>query len=358
MSNWIEVFRPAADPSAEEIRLGDWIGLSRYGDLEGEYHTARNRIGLHDRSYRGLLEVTGADRASWLHNLTTNQIGTLQPGEGNYTFATNLKGRILFDMNVSVRPEAIWLDLDIRWLHLAQRHFDKYTIVEDVVVRDRSDEFLRLALIGAQAPALLARLGASNAAVMPFLQISRLTVDGAEIACFRHDLCGLFAADLLVPKDFAKAVWNTLRACDGVTPVGYQAVDMLRMEAGIPWPVSEINDQVLPAETGQLRRAVSFTKGCYLGQEIVERMRSRESLARKLSLLRFDGQRVPQPGDQLFADHTHVGQVSSACRSLKFGAPIALAYLRAAHAAPGTSVKLESEAGDIQGTVVPLQPED
>ncbi|MCH8283231.1 MAG: SDR family oxidoreductase [Chloroflexi bacterium] len=95
MSSWIDLIRSEAGAEAKEIRIGDWVGYRSYTDVESEYNASRNGVGMHDSSYRGLLEVTGADRLTWLHNLTTNEITNLKPGEGNYTFATNLTAKFL-----------------------------------------------------------------------------------------------------------------------------------------------------------------------------------------------------------------------------------------------------------------------
>ena len=122
---------------------------------------------MHDRSYRGLLEIVGPDRADWLHNLTTNEIKTLQPGRGCYAFAVNVKGRILFDLNVLAKAQSIWLDIDRRWVATALAHFAKYTIVEDVAVTDRSHDFVRLALTGGGVSDVLTGLDAPQASAFP-----------------------------------------------------------------------------------------------------------------------------------------------------------------------------------------------
>ncbi len=351
MNTGSDMFRALAPPDAPLTRLGDWTGVARFQSLQREYHAAGSDVGLHDRSYRGLLEVTGRDRAAWLNNLTTNQLATLPPGEGNYNFAIDTKGRILFDMNVMILPESIRLDIDRRWIDTAIRHFQKYTILEDVEIRDRSAEFIRLALIGPHVPDLMTRLGTSVTTAMPLLHTQHLTIGGAEVTFFRQDLCGRFAIDLLVPEEAAKAVWGAIRAADGPQPVGYDVVNTLRIEAGVPWPISEIDDAHLPAETGQLRRAVSFDKGCYLGQEIVARMNSRQSVARQLVLLEFESDRVPQPGATLRGARQDVGRVTSACVSPRFNSPIALAYVRTDDSKIGTALRAEWSDGESPGRV-------
>jgi folate-binding protein YgfZ len=163
---------------------------------------------------------------------------------------------------------------------------------------------------------------------------------------------------LFVPQELAVDFWRTHVDSGKAVPVGDEAVQVRRIEAGIPWPGHEITDEYLPAETRQLDRAVNFQKGCYLGQEVVERMRSRHVVARQLVGLRMEGSTWPtsEPGAQatgpsipdlksqiLDPDGKPTGQVTSACHSPTLGCPIALAYVRTAHSTPGTQLTL---AGD------------
>ncbi len=353
MTDWVSIFRQAAASDAPMVSMPPWQGCARFDAFDSEYDACERGAGLADRTYRGLLEVTGKDRAGWLHNLTTNHIARLKTGEGTYAFALDSKGRILFDMNVLVLADRIWLDLDIRWLDRARAHFEKYKVIEDVTVSDRTSAFLRLSLMGSGAGGVLALFGPSNVAIAPHFQVCHLTIEGADVACFRHDLCGVPATDLLVPAESAEPTFGKLRACPEVTLVGYDAVNAHRIESAVPWPVSEINDSVLPGETGQTARAVSIDKGCYLGQEIVERMRTRGSLARHLVLIRCDGETVPEPGGKLRVDNEDVGHVTSACIAPKHRAPLALAYARPAESSAGARVRIEWADGATDGHFVP-----
>jgi folate-binding protein YgfZ len=334
-----------------EIVLGHWTGVTDHGDMVSEYTACTDGVGLHDRSYRSLLRITGRDRLDWLHNFTTNVIRTLDVGDGVYAFATDLKGRILFDMNVLTGDDAILLDIEGRQIADAHKHLSRYIITEDVHISDVSDETSRLSLIGPRAAELLVDLGLAGPPATPLLQLRSLTLLGREITCFKHDLLGKPAYDLLVPAAAEPEIRAHILGHGCVTPVGYTVADMLRIEAGIPWPVSEINADVLPAETGQSDRAVSNNKGCYLGQEIVERMRSRGSVARHLVQIRFDDGEHPQPGVDLHSDDRVVGRVTSVCHSFKNKSRLALAYVRADHADPNMILHVETSGGQVAGTV-------
>lgn len=360
--------------------------------LQSDYQTLLVGPALVDRSYRALLEIGGADRAVWLHNLTTNQVKNLGRGEGNYAFVLNNQGRILFDVNVLVRIDSIWLDLDRCFLETARNHFTKYCITEDVTVVDRSAEFTRFGLVGRQAPSLLTELGVSNAAAMA--QLNHVTIgwpianpsrergqpvnpnrdreesdqsrrrEPTVIPIIRHDFCGPFAVEWFVPADRASEFRSTLIDRYRAVPVGDDAVQVRRIEAGIPWPGREITDEYLPAETRQLERAVNYQKGCYLGQEVVERMRSRGVVARQLVGLRLDGPiALPLPlgegrGEgrpQVFdPDGKPTGLVTSACHSPALNAPIALAYVKTLSSAVGTNLNITWDGCTAKGVVVEL----
>lgn len=323
-----------------------------------EYELAVRGPAPAERGGRALLEVEGPDRASWLHNLTTNQVKTLGVGEGNYAFALNAQGRILFDLNLLVRANSIWVDLDRRFLETATKHFNKYTITENVTLIDRTGEFVRIGIIGRRSAELVATMGVGNAAAMASLAQSVFAWRGVEVGVIRHDFCGPMGFELFVPvaaiEGFEKAVVQG-EFGQPVQRVSTEVVETLRVEAGIPWPGSEITDEYLPAETRQLERGVSYQKGCYLGQEVVERMRSRNVVARQLVGLRSPIQETPTVGGVILTQTGDaVGQVTSAVLSPTLGCGIALGYVKTAHAASQTSVFVDGANGRTSAVIQAL----
>ncbi len=358
MTEWETFLHAQGAGGATPGAGGSGPRVAVFADLDREYRLLHDGPALVDRSERGLLEITGSDRAAWLHNLTTNEVKNLSAGEGTYAFAVNIQGRILFDLNILVGPESIRLDLDRRWLATARAHFDKYTIMEDVTVTDRSDEFVRLGLGGERAKALLVDFGATQPAAMPSFATARIHVAGSAVELARTDCCGLFFVELLVPTACAVEVWKHLADPSGAnpaTPVGNQAMDLRRIEAGLPAPGCEITDEYLPAETGQFARAVSFQKGCYLGQEVVERMRSRGAIARRLMGLRLAGDTLPPRGAAVAgSDGKVVGSITSACRSPAMNGLIALAYIKTGSANPNASLTVTWDGGSAEAVVTEL----
>jgi len=326
--------------------------------LESEYRALRTGPALVDRSDRALLEVEGADRAEWLHNLTSNQVKLLSPGEGNYAFVLNVQGRILFDINLFIRTDSIWIDLDRRFVETAKGHFSKYTITERVTLTDRTAGFTRLGLIGGRSGELLSALGAGNAPAMASLAQGAFPWRDTQIEVMRHDFCGPLGFELFVPSAFSGDFKTALLKGEfgqSVAPVSAETVEVLRVEAGIPWPGHEITDEYLPAETGQLERAVSYQKGCYLGQEVVERMRSRAVVARQLVGLRLEGASVPPvPSELLDENGKPIGRATSACRSLALLGVIALGYVRTASSTAGTALRIASDGGALKAVVADL----
>ncbi|MBI4579376.1 MAG: hypothetical protein HY718_06710, partial [Planctomycetes bacterium] len=207
-----------------------------FGDPRAEYDTAAGAAAICDRRDRGLIEIAGKDRAAWLHNLVTNAVKTLQPGEGNYAFAINAKGRILFDGNILVRPDVIWLDIDRRLVAKAMAHMERYHVVEDVTLTDRSSEFCRVGLLGPRAAEIAGALGATHAGRLPEVGTAQVVLEDRPRLAVRTDFAGVFGLELFVESADAAACWRRLLELGGpgLRPVGRSALEVLRIEAGIP----------------------------------------------------------------------------------------------------------------------------
>lgn len=319
--------------------------------LANQYAIARDAAGLLTRSNRAIIEVTGKDRAAWLHNLVTNTVKTLQPGDGNYAFAPNLKGRTIFDLNILVLDDRLWLDVDRRWLESARKHLSKYIITEDVALNDVTPRFDRFAITGPAAVEVVGRMGFGNLAPMPHLQHVPFLWEGHAGRMIRNDFTGLPTADLLVETAGASSL--LLALLDAGRPSGLARIDsdvaeILRIEAGIPASLTEIDDDVIPPETGQIERGISYNKGCYLGQEVIERMRSHGVIARKLVGIKLDHPAsVNCPAPIKVAD-AESGRLTSLAWSFALNAPLGLGYLKAVHAKPGQAVNVaDSSAAHV-----------
>ncbi len=291
---------------------------------------------------RGLIEVTGRDRQDWLHNMVTNAVRTLNPGDGNYAFATTAQGRTVFDLHVLVFDSALWLDVDERWIAPALAHLGKYLVTEDVELRDISAEWRRIGILGRKAPRLVESLGlGGNFASYADVQHAAVQIAGHDARLVRKNIGPILAGEVHVPTAAVEEVAGAVResaAAVGMVEIGRDLRDMIRIEAGQPASIADIDDDVIPPETLQVERGISHVKGCYIGQEVIERMRSRGVMARRLAGYRVAGDDVPPHDTPVVVSGKQVGRITSACRSVGLGGILGLGYVKTMLAQSGTGL--------------------
>lgn len=299
---------------------------ARFAAVDLECAAARESAAVIDRSHRGLLVARGDDRKSWLNNLVTNVVSTLGDNEGNYAFATDVKGRTQFDLNVLSLPHELWLDIDLMTVEAAKSHLERYLITEIVELHIASEDFARIGCAGPRADRAAKTLGVSN--FSPMAALSSVTIDESGARLVRHDFLGLPGFELIVPASQAADWWQRMVTDCGATPIGVYAAEALRIEAGIPAWGFDIDESVIPPETGQFERGINHNKGCYLGQEIIERMRSFGSLGKRLVRLTLDsGEGLTTP-IRIERNGSHVGRLTSLVRHPPGDSWIGLGYLR------------------------------
>ncbi len=304
-----------------------------FGDTRGEFQALLSGCGLYDLSGRAKIAVTGSDRVRWLNGMATNNVRDLVPGHGVYSFLLNAQGRIQADLYVFQRGESLLVDTERGQREKVMQLFDHYIIADDVEIVDVSDKLTALGLSGPESRNILERAGIT----VPDLASLELCSPKCNCACdclqctlVRGDDTAGTSYQLWLAPDTLKSTWDALVAA-GATPVGADALDRRRISFGIPKFGVDIRDRDLPQETGQTR-ALNFTKGCYLGQEIVERIRSRGAVHRQFSAFSVEGT-LPEPGAKILAgekEEKDVGEItSSAILPLSGGdRPVALGYLR------------------------------
>ena len=308
-----------------------------FGDLAAEYQALTTAAALVDLPPRTRVDLTGADRADFLHNLSTNDIRRLTPGTSCEAFLLNAAGKILAYVNVFCEPDRLVLDTVGCQADAIIDHLDRYLIREDVTLTDRSSDQVQLLLTGADR---LAELG------VPSLPDESLASQQAELASIPVTLRRVdFATerDLLidVSLDHAAQLWSALSAA-GFQPVGSQAYEIARVQRGTPLYAVDIDDTNLPQELDRDDRTISFTKGCYIGQETVARIDALGHVNQIFRGLCLDEGAAPRPGDHLQLDGKSAARVTSVVDSPRAGAPLALGYVRRAHAEPGTQLALDN----------------
>ncbi len=317
----------------------------RYRPLAEEMRTIREGCGLVDRSWIGRLEVTGADRLRLLNALVTCEMKSLAPGDGCYGFFTGPQGKILADFAAVAMADRLWLELPAGREEAIAGHVRKYVLADRVEVMPLAD-MLPITLVGARAAAVLG--DAAEAAGGPWAH-GRAGVLGSEVEVARRGLLGAPAFTLWVSASIAPDLVRGLLAGGDVQPVGFAVLEAARVEAGIPRFGADFGPESFPQESGLEEAAVSYTKGCYLGQEVVARIHYRGQVHRTLRALAFD--EMPPPGAMLSlpgeAGSQEVGTIGTAVESPAAG-PIGLALLKRQGTEPGAVLAV---AGGGRATV-------
>jgi len=288
-------------------------------------------------SSRGKIRVTGEDRARLLHAMSTNQVQHLKPGEGCYAFFLNAQGRILGDANLFCFEDHLLLDTEPEIRQKLSEHLDRYIIADDVTLEDQTGQTATIAVEGPEAPSVLRNLGA----ILPETAYSWSQWGDRIVA--RVDSTGAGGFFLFVPTSEKSRLLAELGLPEA-TPEDARAV---RIEHGRPRYGEEITERYLVQETGQMQ-AVSFTKGCYLGQEIVERVRSRAQIHRTLRPIEIESTEVPAAGTKLKVGDADAAEIASAVFSPRLGKVVALAYVRTPYIEPGMELLLGSALAHVE----------
>jgi aminomethyltransferase len=367
-----------------ETQFYDQIEIvSTFGSPQAEYAAIHKSCGMMDLPFRSVVELTGRDRHVFLNNLITQEVWSksekrgLTPGQTCYAFLLNLKGRVVLDLHVIELDDRTWLEVDTRLARMLAELLDKYVFSEQVRINLPEPGYHPIGLHGPGAQTILREEGV--------FETGRLI--GREVVVWRNDPCGVPGYHILMRSEDAPMIWNHLQTRYSVEiepgkrrlrPIGWAAFNTCRIEAGTPLfgidfelaepsvpgvrekPVSDDSTPkaqgVLPAETGLLDRAVSFTKGCYLGQEVVARMYARGQIARRLVGLKIENGMLPIAGEHVFDDQDNqIGAITSSTISpILSESAIALAILKKPHFETGRQVRVPAEGALRQARVVDL----
>ncbi len=315
-----------------------------------QYDALTTGVGISQLPRRTIIDVTGADRTQILQSFTTNDIKQLTPGRGCEAFVTNPQGKTLGHVLIFCDTDKYVLDSTADQAAPLIGHFERYVITEDVQFSDRTAEFSDLLVAGPKSETILN----SVAGVKPptgLLAHLPPTFEGRAVTIRRVDYAGPIAWFVQMPIGDAAAVIAVLSAA-GAVRCDAAAVEAARLEAGVPLFGIDITPENLPQEVARDDRAISFTKGCYLGQETVARIDAVGHVNRLLVGLKFSGEEPPSSGLELLAGDQQAGHVTSAAWSPHLSAPLALGYVRRVHSKPGT--QLSSAMGPAEVVQLPL----
>ena len=378
--------------------------VDHYGDALAEHAALREAVGVLDLSFRSRLCLTGADRQKFLNGQVTNNVKDLKVGEGCYAALVNAKGKLQSDLNIYVLENEILLDFEPGYSAAVAERLEKYVIADDVKVVDVAPDYCLLSVQGAKAMEVLTafeikvadrqptpdpRKGAwPPRGFTPSQEGNGRMVDGTQISSSRGGAfarlptkpmnlvsvknttlgelywvnlarLGTSGFDVFVPTASLGAVAEKLlhaaksvggRAC------GWQALETARIEAGIPRFGVDMDETNLAPEAAIEARAISYSKGCYIGQEVIARIRTYGQVAKSLHGLRFaDSTKVlPKLGDKLYLGEKEIGYITSATASPALKSNIGLAYVRREHKEIGTELVVRTVSADLPARIVPL----
>jgi folate-binding protein YgfZ len=329
---------------------------AHYGDSIGEYQAVRGGVGLLDLSFRGLLELQGGERLRWLNGQITNDVKGLLDGAGLLAAALTAKGHILSDLAVYGLGASVWIDLNRDRVETVRSAFDRHIIADDVIVGDASDRCARLMVVGPEAPDLLASAVGPEVADLKAWHHTEARIAGVAVRVIASRWLKVPGFEVVAPTDAADRIWGALFEMGrgaGLRPVGMAALDVLRVEAGWPWFGVDLDEQNLLMES-LTSEHVSFSKGCYVGQELVIRVEHQGHLNKRLGGLLISGKTLPSCGATIFLGDRKAGHVTSAVHSPTLERVIALAYLRRECWEPGTLVRISSGPGAVEAVVATL----
>ncbi len=294
------------------------------------YQALREGSAWLDLSARGRIRATGDDRVRLFHAMSTNHIQQLQPGQGCYVFFLNPQGRILADAQVLALPGALLLDTEPETRQSLYAHLNKYIIADDVTLEDTTEATVEIGIEGPSADEVAARIG------MPALAALCSHQSLGDRLVVRASATGQPGFSIVAPVAQKAELVHEIESA-GAVHASPEEARIVRLELGYPRYGEDITDRYLPHET-QMLRAVHFNKGCYIGQEIVERVRSRGGVHRFLVPLEIDGETPPEPGAAIAAGGKAIGELTSAAWSPARGRVVALGYVRLGELPPGSEL--------------------
>ena len=354
---------------AANCELAPYFGVTlpaQFSDPLSEHRTARQSVALIDTNFRSVFSLAGPDRVRYLNAVLTSNVRDLLPGQGTVGLLLNAQGHILAELETLACEDHI---LALGHMQVRQKTgeiLEKFIIMDDVALTDETAAYGTVAIEGPQALAVAQELASidlsalparGDLTALPALGHARASVASAagKISCrvIRSSLFGFPGVEFLVAREMLGSLWGALAAGvrkHGGAPIGYRALNALRLEAGVPWFGVDFDERQIPHEAALETTHISYVKGCYTGQEIVERVRSRGHVNRRRAGLQFGAAEPPAAGAALTASGAEAGQVTSAAFSPLLGKAIGMGYVRREYNKVGAAL----QCGEIAAEVIEL----
>lgn len=333
--------------------------VSDYGEAPGELRALRESVGVLDLGFRGRVCLTGADRVRFLHGQVTNDVKQLAVGGGCYAALTTAKGKMQSDLNIFCLQEELLLDFEPGLTAVVTQRLEKYIVADDVQVVDVTPHYGLLSVQGPKADASIRAVGLfPEIPVKPLASVKISDAAAGEVYLMNHARLGTRGFDLFVPLGALTVVAEKLIAGAeslGGRAAGWQASEIVRLEAGIPRFGADMDETNIASECGIEARAISYNKGCYIGQEVLNRIHSIGRVNRELRGLRLTAREgtLPERGDKLFQGGKEVGFLTSVGFSPVVGG-LALGYVHREANEIGTALTVQSGTQEFGATIVAL----
>ncbi len=338
---------------AANAHLAEYHGCllpKRFSDLATEYRAAKETAALFDTNWHAIFSLSGPDRVRYLNAVVSNDIKSVGESYGTRALLLNPQGHILAELEVYALEQKLLVRTHASVRERTFATLDKYIIMDDVTLEDLTDQLGSFAVEGPQAGTIVAQ--ASGLALEGFSEFANaeLPIDGVPSHLIRRSHFGGHGAEMIAPREHLGLLWQSMHArvhaAHGES-IGMTTLNTLRLEAGIPWFPDDFNDTVIPHEATLEATHVSFTKGCYTGQEIVERVRSRGQVNRRRVLLTFSDATAPAPGTKLRVAGAEVGYITSAAFSRASGKAIGMGYVRREHNSSGSILEFDGGTATV-----------
>lgn len=327
-----------------------------YSSITNEYEALHTGAALLDRSYVGRLSLTGEDALDLLNRLSTNELMALDVGQGIPTVLTSNKGRIIDLLFVHRLPDHLLVVTSPRNSQKVAGWIDFYTFVEDVTVKDVTDETTMLSVIGPRASSFLEAFTHKDIVSVGRYESVSASIASIDTTIVRTDFLQLPGYELVASADDGPRLWEAMLKAgkaNGAMPVGTAALEAARVEQGIPAYGKELSEDFNPLEANLLE-FISFTKGCYVGQEVVTRLNTYKKVQKHLVALQWNSDDNPAASAKVMLEGKPVGVITSPARPPGLKGGIGLGYVRKEQSRPGTELEIEGPDGEFAAVVAKL----
>lgn len=339
--------------NAEFLQGNEWEIPANYGSVEREVETVRNTGGFADLSSRGKLLLKGKEHLKLLQGMLSNDVMLLEVGQGTYATLLTVKGKVMSDMRVYRSEDTAIMDLEPGINKVIRDHLVKYKLSYRAEIEDISYDYSLFHICGPAAADLLEKLFNIETANINEPGFIKVESENYSFFLFKVNRTGETGFDIMVGNEYASELWNRIfeeGKNDGLVPFGMDALEILRVEAGIPLYGKDFDDSTIPIEAG-LWHALSFEKGCYIGQEVVARIKWRGRVNWHLVGILAEEGKIPEKDDPVYCGEKKIGRITSAVYSYSINKPVALGYVRREFVEPGTAVNILSGETVIAATV-------